>query len=138
MIVLRFSVFRLLTDFVCLYTYEFLLSLCKIVRSSVILLLSLFSANPLVSVANVIRANVRRAQWSYWNKTVKIVVKAVPNPVKQMSKTSLRHTLINKYFWHFCWLPYIYTFSLNGDCKKSAFRSWKPCRMHFFTSSQCF
>jgi prepilin signal peptidase PulO-like enzyme (type II secretory pathway) len=39
---LRFSVFRLLTDFVCLYTYEFWLSLCKIVRSSVILLLPLF------------------------------------------------------------------------------------------------
>jgi hypothetical protein len=39
---LRFSVFRLLTDFVCLYTYEFLLSLCKIARSSVILLLPLF------------------------------------------------------------------------------------------------
>ena len=39
---LRFSVFRLLTDFVCLYNYEFWLSLCKIVRSSVILLLPLF------------------------------------------------------------------------------------------------
>jgi hypothetical protein len=38
-----FTVFRLLTDFVCLYTYEFWLSLCKIVRSSVILLLPLFS-----------------------------------------------------------------------------------------------
>ena len=37
-----FTVFRLLTDFVCLYNYEFLLSLCKIVRSSVILLLPLF------------------------------------------------------------------------------------------------
>ena len=36
---LRFSVFRLLTDFVCLYTYEFWLSLWKIVRSSIILLL---------------------------------------------------------------------------------------------------
>jgi hypothetical protein len=33
---------RLLTDFVCLYTYEFWLSLWKIVRSSVILLLPLF------------------------------------------------------------------------------------------------
>jgi hypothetical protein len=32
----------LLTDFVCLYTYEFWLSLCKIVRRSVILLLPLF------------------------------------------------------------------------------------------------
>ena len=37
-----FHSFRLLTDFVCLYTYEFWLSLCKIVRSSVILLLPLF------------------------------------------------------------------------------------------------
>ena len=36
-----FTVFRLFTDFVCLYTYAFLLSLCKIVRSSVILLLPL-------------------------------------------------------------------------------------------------
>ena len=39
-----FTVFRLLTDFVCLYNYEFWLSLCKIVRSSVILLLPLFRA----------------------------------------------------------------------------------------------
>ena len=37
-----FTVFRLLTDFVCLYNYEFWLSLYKIVRSSVILLLPLF------------------------------------------------------------------------------------------------
>jgi hypothetical protein len=48
-----------ITDFVCLYTYEFWLSLCKIVRSSVILLLPLFI--------------------SY---TGKIGVKAVPNSVK--------------------------------------------------------
>jgi hypothetical protein len=33
----------LLTDFVCLYNYEFGLSLCKIVRSSVILLLPLYN-----------------------------------------------------------------------------------------------
>ena len=38
-----FTVFRLLTDFVCLYNYEFWLSLCKIVRSLVILLLPLFT-----------------------------------------------------------------------------------------------
>jgi hypothetical protein len=37
-----FHSFPLLTDFVCLYNYEFWLSLCKIVRSSVILLLPLF------------------------------------------------------------------------------------------------
>jgi hypothetical protein len=36
-----FTFCRLLTDFFCLYTYEFWLSLCKIVRSSVILLLPL-------------------------------------------------------------------------------------------------
>ena len=29
-----------------------------------------------------------------------------------MWKTLLRYTLIEKYFWHFCWLPYLYTFSL--------------------------
>ena len=38
-----FTVFRLLTDFVCLYNYEFLLSLCKIARNSIILLLPLLS-----------------------------------------------------------------------------------------------
>ena len=39
-----FHSFRLLTDFVCLYGYGFWLSLCKIVRSSVILLLPLFKS----------------------------------------------------------------------------------------------
>ena len=45
----------LLTDFVCLYNYEFWLSLCKIVRSSVILLLPLLS-----TVVTTIRINFRR------------------------------------------------------------------------------
>ena len=36
----------------------------------------------------------------YWNNIGKIVVKAVPNPVKQMSKTILRHTLIKKNSFH--------------------------------------
>ena len=36
-----FTVFRLLTDFVCLYTYEFWLSLCKIARSSIIFFITL-------------------------------------------------------------------------------------------------
>jgi hypothetical protein len=40
--------------------------------------------------------------WSLLHKIGKIVVKAVPNPVKQMSKAILRHTLIKKYFGHFC------------------------------------
>jgi hypothetical protein len=38
-----FHSLRLLTDFVCVYTYEFLLSLCKIVWSSIILLLPLLT-----------------------------------------------------------------------------------------------
>ena len=41
-VIMVFTVVRLLTDFVCLYTYEFWLSLCKMDRSSVILLLPLF------------------------------------------------------------------------------------------------
>jgi hypothetical protein len=41
-VIMVFPVFRLLTDFVCLFTYKFWLSLWKIVRSSVILLLPLF------------------------------------------------------------------------------------------------
>ena len=45
-----FTVFRLLTDFVCLYNYEFWLSLCKIVRSSVILLLPLFGLFKVTSI----------------------------------------------------------------------------------------
>ena len=53
-----FTVFRLLTGFVCLYTYEFWLSLCKIVRSSVILLLPLFLINPFVSFYNVQWPNI--------------------------------------------------------------------------------
>ena len=39
------TVFRLFTDFVCLYNYEFGLSLCKIAWSWVILLLPLLSAS---------------------------------------------------------------------------------------------
>ena len=52
-----FTVFRFLTDFVCSYTYEFWLSLCKIARSSVILLLPLFS----------IQRTVFRARFRIWS-----------------------------------------------------------------------
>ena len=45
-----FTVIRLLTDFVCIYTYEFWLSLCKIVRSSVILLLPLFKEEDFLEI----------------------------------------------------------------------------------------
>ena len=52
------------------------------------------------------------AVFKHSNKIGKTVVKAVPYPAKQMPKTLLRHTLIKKYFWHFSWLLYLYTFSL--------------------------
>ena len=48
------TVFRLLTDYVCLYTYEFWLSLCKIIRSSVILLLPLSFTSKNLSLAVVV------------------------------------------------------------------------------------
>jgi hypothetical protein len=50
-----FHSFRLLTDFVCLYNYEFLLSLCKIVRSSVILLLPIFTLTRQVAFLDITR-----------------------------------------------------------------------------------
>jgi hypothetical protein len=45
-----FTGFRLLTDFVCLYTYEFWLSICKIVRNSVNLLLPLLTSHVIVEI----------------------------------------------------------------------------------------
>jgi hypothetical protein len=63
-----FTVFLLLTDFVCLYNYEFGLSLCKIVRSSVILLLPLFidgSKVPTVTVTVFKYRNKIGKEFSY-------------------------------------------------------------------------
>ena len=62
-----FTGFRLLTDFVCLYNYEFWLSLCKIVRSSVILLLPLFKYNIFVekSRGRLLRTLVSGRSWPY-------------------------------------------------------------------------
>jgi hypothetical protein len=90
---LRFSVFWLLTDFVCLYSYEFWLSLCKIVRSSVILLLPLFSSIcsdflDFITTFQTSRSHcgsevpaVTITVFKYRNKIGKIVVKAVPYSV---------------------------------------------------------
>jgi hypothetical protein len=91
------------TDFVCLYNYEFWLSLCKIARSSVILLLLLFLFTS-EATGNLIV--LEKFTMPFLNKTGKTVVKTAPNSVKKMSKTLLRHTLIEKYAWHFCWLPW--------------------------------
>ena len=60
-IITVFTVFRLLTDFVSLYTYEFWLSLCKIVwssvivRSSVILLLPLLASISSIGTLSKVR-----------------------------------------------------------------------------------
>ena len=55
---LQFSqFFGLLTDFVCLYTYEFWLSLCKIVRSWVILLLPLLDLSQIKYIWNKLIMN---------------------------------------------------------------------------------
>jgi hypothetical protein len=66
-----FTIFRLLTDFVCLYNYEFWLSLCKIFRSSVILLLTLLT----LTVENWWRSTTLCLNWyvlfvmpSFWNE----------------------------------------------------------------------
>ena len=53
-----FPVFRLLTDFVCLYTYEFWLSLWKIVRSSIILLLPLSTHSAAMILTNFVHIPV--------------------------------------------------------------------------------
>jgi hypothetical protein len=58
-IIAVFTVFQLLTDFVCLYNYEFGLSLCKIVRSSVILLLPLFVKDKKIHEARAFKFTYR-------------------------------------------------------------------------------
>jgi hypothetical protein len=70
-----FHSFRLLTDFVCLHNYEFWLSLYKIVRSSVILLLPLFPFEPLDTCFKVPPftaprrwdiTSIDRNYWHFW------------------------------------------------------------------------
>ena len=64
--IMVFTVFRLLTDFVCLYNYEFWLSLCKIVRSSVILLLPLFTYS-LYICTKMLYVHLVLLIYKYWN-----------------------------------------------------------------------
>ena len=99
-----FTVFRLLTDFVCLYNYEFGLSLCKIVRSSVILLLPLFNVSifrwSLCHFYEIIRLllcffsglyfppkhsgkNIRRASGFFIRKKPRVLVLALPSNMMQ-------------------------------------------------------
>jgi hypothetical protein len=100
-----FTVFRLLTDFVCLYTYEFWLFLWKIVRSSVILLLSLWLFTSCMTdlYYQVLMNHLHQQPRVTWSMlTTKVNVK----------NTFTSH-IDKKYFWHFCWLPYLYRASSN-------------------------
>ena len=70
-----FSVFRLLTDFFCLLTYEFCLSLWKIARCSVILLLPLFTTLferacmlMTISYINMCKSNKNRERGMEWER----------------------------------------------------------------------
>ena len=49
-----------------------------------------------------------------------------------MLKTLLRHTLITTQFWHFSWLPYLYTFSL---CENASFINVSAETEYISTSS---
>jgi hypothetical protein len=144
-----FIVFRLLTDIVCLYNYEFWLSPCKIVRSSVILVLPLFkdtftshidkeyfwhccwlpylytfslSENASFIIVSTETEYISTTSWyrsmlrphHFWTYTSNLTT--VVNSVLKFMING--HTLITKYFWHFCWLPYLYTFSL---CENASF-----------------
>jgi hypothetical protein len=60
-----------LADFVCLYNYEFGLSLCKIVRSSVILLLPLFIRHRLLLVSLFLMICVLMHNWSFFYNYLK-------------------------------------------------------------------
>jgi hypothetical protein len=46
------------------------------------------------------------------NSILKFMINRTTSICEVNVKTLLRHTLKNKYFWHFCWLPNLYTFSL--------------------------
>jgi hypothetical protein len=80
--------------FISLWVLTFPLEDCSEFGNFVITLIDL----PLTSIVN----HLHQQPWVTWSiLTTKVNV-----------KTRLRHTLIKKYFWHFCWLPYLYTFSL--------------------------
>ena len=77
-----FHSFRLVTDFVCLYNYEFGLSLCKIVRSSVILLLPLLKDNFQDNWANA--SNNVNDIWETWKYIVNTAAESVARKVPKV------------------------------------------------------
>jgi hypothetical protein len=97
-----FTVFRLLTDFVCLYTYEFWLSLCKIVRSSVILFLPLFT-NSSVYVMVVIFPDRGRKSPTFWKSLIRLY-RVYPWSTIVVSNLEFLMNVID--FWMFWINPY--------------------------------
>ena len=102
-----FTVFRLLTDFVCLYNYQFWLSLCKIVRSSVILLLPLSTQSCISKICRKICFNFIYI----WNNTTFIMAKTwtnvfvcsryIINYTLEISATQISSKLFFYRFWPF-------------------------------------
>ena len=92
-----FTIFRLLTDFVCLYNYEFWLALCKIVRSSLILLL------PILTI--VIFSNYIRKKWTNYLYIVSILClfgifwKVIMLPVAFNYFRAWHNIIVVKYTW---------------------------------------
>ena len=86
-----FTVFRLLTDFVCLYNYEFWLSLCKIVRSSVILLLPLF-------IRFVIKLTCTNRHRSPSSRLLIIISLRSPTSVLVNNKSEVTLVLVHPFF----------------------------------------
>ena len=83
-------------------------------------------------------------------KEILTALKSNSNTECKCQKLFLRHTLIKKYFWHFSWFLYLYTFSIIYTSKQSkelyrhgmCFRVssvfalsilfWFPQRTHYF------
>ena len=56
-------------------------------------------------------------QWGRWNIYREPSPSTTPSHMKYFNNESKFQNIFtshidNKYFWHFCWLPYLYTFSL--------------------------
>jgi hypothetical protein len=82
LVITVFTVFRLLADFVWLYTYEFWLSLCKIARSSVIL------SREIVLVS-------RDCTWSFhhWRDLIDQILYTVPRKPELLHQLRICHVI---------------------------------------------
>jgi hypothetical protein len=89
----------MLTDLVCLYTYEFWLSLCKIVRNSVILLLPLLSSKSLLIISinwhwTIISTACYMIYWK-WSDEVIIFLHLIQFRVSHFLESIFAHIFIS-------------------------------------------